>query len=68
MEAQENPHRPSTRQTHLHRQCAHREARGRSCGHKVAACCPELGGKDPMLVLDDADIDVASSGAVWGLS
>jgi succinate-semialdehyde dehydrogenase/glutarate-semialdehyde dehydrogenase len=26
----------------------------------------ELGGKDPMLVLDDADIEVASSGAVWG--
>jgi acyl-CoA reductase-like NAD-dependent aldehyde dehydrogenase len=26
----------------------------------------ELGGKDPMLVLDDADIDVASSAAVWG--
>ena len=26
----------------------------------------ELGGKDPMLVLDDADADVASSGAVWG--
>ena len=26
----------------------------------------ELGGKDPMLVLDDADIDVALSGAVWG--
>jgi acyl-CoA reductase-like NAD-dependent aldehyde dehydrogenase len=26
----------------------------------------ELGGNDPMLVLDDADIDVASSGAVWG--
>jgi acyl-CoA reductase-like NAD-dependent aldehyde dehydrogenase len=26
----------------------------------------ELGGKDPMLVLDDADIDVASSGAIWG--
>jgi succinate-semialdehyde dehydrogenase/glutarate-semialdehyde dehydrogenase len=26
----------------------------------------ELGGKDPMLVLQDADIDVASSGAVWG--
>ena len=26
----------------------------------------ELGGKDPMLVLDDADIEIASSGAVWG--
>src|SRR5581483_9754473 len=26
----------------------------------------ELGGKDPMLVLNDADIEVASSGAVWG--
>jgi acyl-CoA reductase-like NAD-dependent aldehyde dehydrogenase len=26
----------------------------------------ELGGKDPMLVLSDADIEVASSGAAWG--
>jgi succinate-semialdehyde dehydrogenase/glutarate-semialdehyde dehydrogenase len=26
----------------------------------------ELGGKDPMLVLEDVDLDVASSGAVWG--
>ncbi len=26
----------------------------------------ELGGKDPMLVLDDAGVDVASSAAVWG--
>ena len=26
----------------------------------------ELGGKDPMIVLEDANIDAASSGAVWG--
>jgi succinate-semialdehyde dehydrogenase/glutarate-semialdehyde dehydrogenase len=26
----------------------------------------ELGGKDAMLVLDDADIEIASQGAVWG--
>jgi len=26
----------------------------------------ELGGKDPMLVLDDADTDVAASAAIWG--
>jgi len=26
----------------------------------------ELGGKDPMLVLDDADIEIASRAAVWG--
>jgi acyl-CoA reductase-like NAD-dependent aldehyde dehydrogenase len=26
----------------------------------------ELGGKDSMVVLDDADVDVVSSGAVWG--
>jgi acyl-CoA reductase-like NAD-dependent aldehyde dehydrogenase len=26
----------------------------------------ELGGKDPMLVLADADIEIASRGAVWG--
>lgn len=26
----------------------------------------ELGGKDPMIVLDDADIEVTSSAAVWG--
>lgn len=42
-------------------------------GKRVAAAAAErllpavleLGGKDPMLVLDDADIDVASSAAVW---
>jgi acyl-CoA reductase-like NAD-dependent aldehyde dehydrogenase len=35
-------------------------------GARLLPVVLELGGKDPMLVLDDADIDVASSGAVWG--
>jgi acyl-CoA reductase-like NAD-dependent aldehyde dehydrogenase len=26
----------------------------------------ELGGKDPMVVLDDANLEIATSGAVWG--
>jgi succinate-semialdehyde dehydrogenase/glutarate-semialdehyde dehydrogenase len=43
-------------------------------GRRIAAAAAErllpvvleLGGKDPMLVLEDADLDVASSAAVWG--
>src|SRR6266849_6732338 len=41
--------------------------------HVAEACAPlllpsvlELGGKDAMLVLGDADVEVASSAAVWG--
>lgn len=45
-----------------------------STGKRVAAAAAqrlvpvvlELGGKDPMIVLEDADVDVVSSGAVWG--
>ncbi|MCZ7589255.1 MAG: aldehyde dehydrogenase family protein [Gaiella sp.] len=43
---------------------------GRSVAQAAAArLCPtvlELGGKDAMLVLDDADLDRAVAGAVWG--
>ncbi len=33
---------------------------------KLLPALLELGGKDPMLVLEDADPDVASSAAIWG--
>jgi succinate-semialdehyde dehydrogenase/glutarate-semialdehyde dehydrogenase len=35
-------------------------------GARLLPVVLELGGKDPMIVLDEANIDVASSGAVWG--
>lgn len=35
-------------------------------GARLLPVVLELGGKDPMIVLDDANIDIASSGAVWG--
>jgi len=36
------------------------------CSESLTPCVLELGGKDPMIVRADADVDVASSGAVWG--
>lgn len=37
-----------------------------ACAERLVPCILELGGKDAMLVLDDADLEVASSAAVWG--
>lgn len=36
------------------------------CGERLIPCSLELGGKDAMVVLSDADIERASSAAAWG--
>jgi succinate-semialdehyde dehydrogenase/glutarate-semialdehyde dehydrogenase len=39
---------------------------GEACGRNLVPCTLELGGKDPMIVCADADIDRAVGGAVFG--
>jgi acyl-CoA reductase-like NAD-dependent aldehyde dehydrogenase len=39
---------------------------GEVCAQRLKGSVLELGGKDPMIVCADADIDNAISGAVWG--
>ncbi len=39
---------------------------GQVAAERLLPAVLELGGKDPMLVLEDAEVEVVSSGAVWG--
>ena len=39
---------------------------GEACARQLKGSVLELGGKDPMLVLADAPLDHAVSGALWG--
>lgn len=38
---------------------------GEVCGKNLQTPCLELGGKNPMVVMDDADLDLATTGALW---
>lgn len=39
---------------------------GETCGRHLKKVALELGGKNPLIVLDDADVDIAASNAAWG--
>jgi len=37
------------------------------CGRRLKKCALELGGKNAQIVMDDADIELALDGALWGI-
>ncbi|MGC2323829.1 MAG: aldehyde dehydrogenase family protein, partial [Terriglobales bacterium] len=39
---------------------------GETCARSFKHCSLELGGKNPMIVLDDANLDLALDGGLWG--
>lgn len=39
---------------------------GEICGRQLITACLELGGKNPLVVMDDANLALALEGAVWG--
>ncbi|ONF73139.1 succinic semialdehyde dehydrogenase [Amycolatopsis keratiniphila] len=39
---------------------------GEQAGRNLIGCCLELGGKNPMIVLEDADLDETVQGAIFG--
>ncbi|MDR3763602.1 MAG: aldehyde dehydrogenase family protein [Acidobacteriota bacterium] len=39
---------------------------GENCARSFKRCSLELGGKNPMIVLDDANLELALEGALWG--
>jgi aldehyde dehydrogenase (NAD+) len=39
---------------------------GQECAKTFKRCSLELGGKNPMIVMDDANLDLALEGALWG--
>jgi len=39
---------------------------GEVCGRHNKRCSLEMGGKNPIVILDDADVDLAVEGALWG--
>ena len=57
--------RRAGRQGRLHRLDRGRARIGELCGRHLQSPCLELGGKNPLVVMDDADLDLAVEGALF---